>query len=402
MSRFEYLLENKKFSDVTFLIGQNLIEVPSHKFILAAASKEFEIIFNQSLSVEDLKIKLVEINLYYFRDFLKYIYTHEVNITDGNAVQLFTLAKKFKINFLKELASYKIRDILQDSENYRECLKNSDVYKIEDIKNEFIEIVLSSDTTFLNSIECKFLTFNDMRKILESDTSDISELELLKLTIKWAEHNKNIPNFKSDLKRLIVLIRLQTLSLEDYQDFLSTYELTNLIEEPKIFPQNLRLKFPSTEKYSQIILNYNQHTENNKTYDLVFSSDKLIRIYGVIILIRKDLSPKSDFFTIELIEEDTKKCLIKSGQVIDADSMKYLASDHFALPKFLTQKGCVLDPNRNYIVRLQFNGEKIGQSFPLIYNQLFIGGTIIKFHSTDCPLVGLITDSGWNGINLKK
>lgn len=394
MSRFEYLLENKKYSDVTFLIGPTLIEVPSHKFILAAASKEFENIFNQSLTVEDLKIKLVEINLYYFREFLKYIYTHEVNITDVNALQLFTLAKKFKINFLRELASYKIRDILKDSKNYLECLKNADVYKIEEIKNEFYEIVLSSDKTFLNSIQVQFLKFDDMRKILESDFSDISEVELFKLTMRWAENNKNISN----LKKLILLIRFSSLSPENYEEFLSKYELTDLLKEP----QTKRSKFPTTEKYSQIILNYNQLNENQKKYDLVFSTNSQIRIYGFIILIRKDLSRKSDFFKIELFEETTNKCLIKSGEIIDPDSMKYLACDHFAVPKFLTQTGCTINPNQNYIVRLQFNDEKIGQSFPLIYQQLFIGGTTIKFHSTDCPLVGLITDSGWNGVNLKK
>lgn len=398
MSRFEYLLENKKYSDVTFLIGPTLIEVPSHKFILAAASKEFEKMFNQSLTVQDLKIKLVEINLYYFRDFLKYIYTHEVIITDVNALQLFTLAKKFKMNFLRELASYKIRDILKDSKNYKECLKNSDVYKIEEIKNEFYEIVLSSDKTFLNSIQVQFLKFDDMRKILESDFSDISELELFKLTMRWAEDNKTIQNFISYLKKLILLIRFSSLSPENYEEFLSKYELTDLLKES----QNKRSKFPTTEKYSQIILNYNQLNENQKKYDLVFSTNSQIRIYGFIILIRKDLSTKSDYFTIELIEEDTNKCLIKSGEVIDADSMKYLACDHYAVPKFLTQTGCSINPNQNYIVRLQFNDEKIGQSFPLIYQQLFIGGTTIKFHSTDCPLVGLITESGWNGINLKK
>lgn len=395
MSRFEYLLENKKYSDITFLIGPAQIEVPSHKFILAAASKEFENLFNQSLAVEDLKIKLVEINLYYFRDFLKFIYTHEVNITDVNALQLFTLAKKFKINFLKELASYKIRDILRDSKNYKELLKSSEVYRIEEIRNEFYEIVLSSDKAFLNSIQVQFLKFEDLKKLLESDFSDISELELFKLTIRWTEANKIS---KSNLKKLIFLIRFSTLSSQDYEEFLSKNELTDLLKERK----TKRSKFPTTEKYSQIILNYNQLNECQKKFDFVFSTNNQITIYGFIILIRKDLSKKSDFFTIELIEENTNKCLIKSGEVIEADSMKYLASNHFAVPKFLTQTGCTINPNQNYIVRLQFNDEKIGESFPLMYQQLFIGGTTIKFQSTDCPLVGFITDSGWNGINLKK
>lgn len=392
MSRFEYLLENKKYSDITFLIGLQQIEVPSHKFILAAASKEFENIFNQSLTVEDLKIKLVEINLFCFRDFLKFIYTHEVLITEQNALQLFTLAKKFKLNFLKELTSYKIRDILRDSKNYKEFLKSSEVYKIEEIKNEFYEIVLSSDKSFLNSIQVQFLIFEDLRKILESDFSDISELELFKLTIRWIEANKTS---KSNLKKLI---RFSAIPPEDYEEFLTKTELTNFVKESK----NKRTKFPTTEKYTQIILNYNQLNESQKKFDFVFSTNNEITIYGFIILIRKDLSPKSDFFTIELIEENTNKSLIKSGEVIEADSMKYLACDHFAVPKFLTQTGCQINPNQNYIVRLQFNDEKIGESFPLMYQQLFIGGTTIKFHSTDCPLVGLITDSGWNGINLKK
>lgn len=88
------LLENKKFSDITIVLGETKIQ--AHKAILAARSPVFESLFMENSTTIEINDVQPEI----FRTLLQYIYTDELKNID-NANELLIAATKYNLEELK-------------------------------------------------------------------------------------------------------------------------------------------------------------------------------------------------------------------------------------------------------------------------------------------------------------
>lgn len=140
----DYLLEDLKFSDVTFKVKKRFFHV--HKNILSIRSPVFEVMFkhdmkekiNNTVDIEDIEPEV-------FKEMLQFIYTGMVyNIGKTDTHSLLIAADKYSIEGLKSLCE----DVIIDSftlNNAVKLLKFADDYDAKKLKIQVIDfIVLSS------------------------------------------------------------------------------------------------------------------------------------------------------------------------------------------------------------------------------------------------------------------
>lgn len=427
-SRFGWLLENSFLSDVKFLLGEEEVEIPAHRFLLISASFEFNSLFHQ-ISVDD-PIKLPENDPQVFLEFLRYIYTDDIKITTENVVKIFSLAKKFNIKCLKEMCSYKIRDVLRTNENYEECLNSPDFYNIEEIKNEFIELILSSDRNFLDSIKVEYLKFDDLKRVLVSDYSDLTEKDLFEFAMRWASiacaqngEESTPANMRIELSELFHSIRFPIMSSEEFDECAEKYdglfsnsEMKELMifmlkgEGEPYFPLVKRNNYPDFElDFTRLPLIKEENElygeiQFKDKYELEIKVDEEIRIFGFQILISKRLSylSKNCFLNVELIESPYQQVLSKGGVVINFDSLETFKGEYLILPHLLTCQGVTLNTNRMYIIRISYNNDTIGHCLPLRKDHLKIGSTTFEFKNSESPILGIAAGKIKEGSSGKK
>lgn len=427
-SRFGWLLENQFLSDVKFLLGEEETEIPAHRFLLISASFEFQNLFDQ-ISVDD-PIKLPENDPEVFIEFLRYIYTDDIKISSENVVKIFSLAKKFNIKCLEEMCSYKIRDVLRTNENYEECLYSPDFYNIEEIKTEFIELILTSDRNFLDSIKVEYLKFDDLKRVLLSDYSDLSEKDLFEFSMRWASkacaQNGEEPtpaNMRIELSELFNSIRFPVMTSEEFDECAEKYdglfsnsEMKELLifmlkgEGEPYFPMVKRNNFPDFElDFTKLPMAKEENEifgeiQFKDTYELEIQVDEEIRIFGFQILISKRSSflSKNSFLNVELIEQPYQQILSKSGVVISFDSLETFKGEYLVLPHLLTCQGVTLNSNRMYIIRISYSNDTIGHCLPLRKDHLKIGSTTIQFKSSESPILGIAAGRIKEGSSGKK
>lgn len=90
---------NPSISDVTFVIesnGTSAAKIPAHKCILATCSPVFERMFSGYLPALS-EIRLNDITPAVFKEFIKYFYLDEVNLTFENVAEVVYLARKYEM-----------------------------------------------------------------------------------------------------------------------------------------------------------------------------------------------------------------------------------------------------------------------------------------------------------------
>lgn len=78
--RLEYLFNNELLSDITFIVGRERKQIPSHKFILSVGSAVFYAMFHGNFASTKNEIELPDIEPQAFITLLKFLYYDEVNI----------------------------------------------------------------------------------------------------------------------------------------------------------------------------------------------------------------------------------------------------------------------------------------------------------------------------------
>ena len=90
---YEAFLENRKFTDVIFIVGTKKFK--AHKYILAARSPVFAAMFEHDcIEKKESKVDIIDISERAFEQFLRYIYTAKKPDLDQFASELFTATDK--------------------------------------------------------------------------------------------------------------------------------------------------------------------------------------------------------------------------------------------------------------------------------------------------------------------
>lgn len=98
-SRIGVLLENSTMADLKFIVGEENQEFPGHKLVFAVSSHDFYNVF-YAMTPADNIIRLPEIKVESFKEFLSYIYTEDANVNPENILDIMKLADRYEIKHL--------------------------------------------------------------------------------------------------------------------------------------------------------------------------------------------------------------------------------------------------------------------------------------------------------------
>ena len=88
---------NKKLlSDVTFFVGENAVEIPGHRAIIAAKSDVFEAQFSGVWSDKN-EVKLEDVGEIAFKNILWFMYTDEIKVQPIDLLEVLELSHRYNV-----------------------------------------------------------------------------------------------------------------------------------------------------------------------------------------------------------------------------------------------------------------------------------------------------------------
>lgn len=216
-SRIEWLLENSMMSDLKFIVGEENQEFPAHKFMFAVSSHEFYNGF-YAMTPEDNIIRLPEIQVAAFKEFLNYIYTEEANISPDNILDIMRLADRYQINHLTIFCFENAAKFIDKKMHLLNDLLQFDKH---DWMHTFFIKISKDPEIYLTEENIKYVTREHMKFILKTDETKASEKELFNLAVMWATSilSKNDPvAVRIFLGDLIQLIRFPTMTIAEFEE----------------------------------------------------------------------------------------------------------------------------------------------------------------------------------------
>lgn len=189
---FKDLWMTGRLSDFTIVVGSKLFHV--HRSVLSVRSSVFGAIFESEMqerkenqmTIEDFSQEAVE-------DFLYYLYTGEV-ASEFNAMELFALASKYDVTFLRASAEKVVLANL-DGSNALEVLSLGNLYQSEEmIENSFAEIKLEID--FIDNLKTKPAAVIEITEAKRSRDGKIEEANKeYERIIERIRHEQSISEF---------------------------------------------------------------------------------------------------------------------------------------------------------------------------------------------------------------
>jgi hypothetical protein len=216
---FFSMLQDKRLADVIFHIGE--AKLPAHRLILATASPIFEVMLypegEMPVAIDGpIEIKLRDVDAGVFEDFLKGIYTDELQVTPANFQGLIKLATKYQVDKIQALCSEFVEGDLSKDNAWSMFEMGPSLLGDEDFGVSFIEEnaeELMKQDGFLK------VSKERLKKLLESDKLCIEEIDLFEAVRRWAQAQakKATPEEKGDEKKIIAdllpLIRFPTMEV---------------------------------------------------------------------------------------------------------------------------------------------------------------------------------------------
>ncbi|KAJ8680809.1 hypothetical protein QAD02_016596 [Eretmocerus hayati] len=170
---YEQLLNSGKFSDVTFIVGNQ--ELHLHKNILSSRSTVFAAMFDHDLEENNFEVVDIEDQTYeVMTEFFRYVYSARVNELTKYAIELLKTSNKYAVEELKSLCEQNLMQNIK-IDNALELLTLADCYDAKNLQARCVHFIVSN-----------------AKKIIELPTFDINQVtadlrnELFKSVVRKA------------------------------------------------------------------------------------------------------------------------------------------------------------------------------------------------------------------------
>lgn len=222
--RFAYLIANPYRSDFKFIIEDDGVVIPAHKFILSAGSLVLDrIVYGNEASESVDNTTVDQISNTAFTEILRYLYTDEANITDANAFEIMIKANYYDLLLLEQ----KCIEVLQNAISRTNCFtyfsKGYALYGNNPVVKTCLEFIQFAPNVIFKNENFPDLEIYAIIEILRNDVINITEYELYESLLLWATENCKRQEFpdttenKRDLiKDALKLIRFTTLTADEF------------------------------------------------------------------------------------------------------------------------------------------------------------------------------------------
>ena len=228
-----FLYNNELGSDVTFIVNKN--KIPAHSLILTVRSPVFCTMFKDSCWKESVEKQVTTedwLNVEYFLQFLRFLYTDKCLMTWKNIFTLVYLAEKYQVSFLKSecekflrgrLAEETVLLALQESMHEENRGTTTSIIDHEKLQERCMGYIGLYTEKCINTAMFLMLDKEALKMILHDDNLTITELSLYLKTIEWCkvylESEKvsfNGENIRQHLSDVICLLRFPCMNAEEF------------------------------------------------------------------------------------------------------------------------------------------------------------------------------------------
>ena len=211
-----FLLNNDLLSDIKFIVSASNVEtdsqnqkskmvIPAHKFLLAVRSPVFFAMFCGEMAEKSDTIDLPDCEYDGVLEMLRYLYSEEVELNDGNVLHVLYLAKKY---ILPSLADECIVFLLRQLTvaNVLCVLSHAKQYEDKPLVDRCWEMIDRETEAVVKSEEFVTIDKSFLESIVKRDTLTISELQLFKAVDHWAVKKCEMQGLATDgdIKRRIL------------------------------------------------------------------------------------------------------------------------------------------------------------------------------------------------------
>jgi hypothetical protein len=237
------MFDNELMSDVSFACGESSHLLHAHKYVLATSSAVFYAMFYGNLAQGESTIRITDADEEAFKEFLRFLYTDDCEITAENAMVVMYLAKKYLILSLAE----KCCEVLVTSiepENVFLVLEQAVQFDESDLEAKCWDIVSRNTLECMNSEAFCNIGSTTLSTLLKSETFAIAEVDLFTAVLKWvdnecAKQSINVEEDKMARRRIlgdiVYEIHFLEMSLENFAKHVPAVGLLTEAEIISIF-----------------------------------------------------------------------------------------------------------------------------------------------------------------------
>ena len=256
VTMFNAFLNSTCLSDVKFRVDGKII--PAHKLLLAAKSPAFNVMFCGEL-VEQDHVNLPDCEYEGMLEFLRFLYTEEVDLSGMNVMQVLYLAEKYMVPSLTKRCNIFLNSNL-DTSNVFSVLKHADLFSNDHLASDCWYFVDKHAKDILSSAEFFSIERSVLEKFVARDMLNVEELVLFKAVDCWAVKECERQNLEVEgpVKRqlleeeIIKSVRFPVMKKDEFMDVIirsniltkEEYNITEYLSSP----ENAQVDFLTTPR----------------------------------------------------------------------------------------------------------------------------------------------------------
>jgi BTB/POZ domain len=179
-------------NDVAFLVGSKKRIIKGNKAFLAFTSTVFHRMFFSDFPSKN-EIEIPDVDADAFQVMINSLSGKAVNLNADNVAQIFYLAEKYDLQFLRQVCKTFIVNSI-DSSNALALLNTFQHYNESDINEKCLSIILDDPLVFFNKPEYPKAPADVVRRIFKSHCINCSTQDVKIALLDWMKKNGKLEN----------------------------------------------------------------------------------------------------------------------------------------------------------------------------------------------------------------
>ncbi|XP_064485093.1 BTB/POZ domain-containing protein 6-B-like [Ornithodoros turicata] len=250
------MFNNQLMSDVKFLVGPKGGQqaIPAHKYVLATGSSVFYAMFYGGLAApSNPEIEIPDVEPAAFLVLLRYLYCDDMTLEADTVLATLYAAKKYLVPHLARACVAYLETSLT-ARNACVLLSQSRLFEEPELAQRCWEIIDAQAQQALTSEGFSDVDRPTLEAILSRETLNVSEASLFEAALTWAAAEcsrcglqRNPENQRAVLGPALHLLRLPTMTLQEFADGAAQSQVLTLRETADIFLHFVAANKPSLQ-----------------------------------------------------------------------------------------------------------------------------------------------------------
>uniref|UniRef100_UPI003AAD78B6 BTB/POZ domain-containing protein 6-B-like isoform X1 n=1 Tax=Centroberyx gerrardi TaxID=166262 RepID=UPI003AAD78B6 len=237
------MFNNELMADVHFIVGPlgESERVPAHKYVLAVGSSVFCAMFYGDLAEEESEIHIPDVEPAAFLILLKYMYSDEIDLEADTVLATLYAAKKYIVPALAK-ACVNFLETSLEAKNACVLLSQSRLFEEPELTQRCWEVIDAQAELALCSEGFCEIDLQTLEIILRRETLNTKEVVVFDAVMSWAMAEckrqglgPTTRNKRDVLGKALYLVRIPTMSLEEFADGAAQSDILTLEETHNVF-----------------------------------------------------------------------------------------------------------------------------------------------------------------------